>query len=83
MADLNPNYTLLKEQDCNVKFEVQGEIIVGHNSMIEPNTSVLSGLIRTNGKIRIDNVEHQMHFVYLDKSLLYKKVFYVCDEDGT
>ena len=89
MADLNPYHILLKEQDfdCDTEFDVQGELMGGHRDIIEPSSSVLAAMIRSEKRVRIEDVESEvfsqiLYFIYSGKILLNSEVFSVCDEDG-
>jgi hypothetical protein len=89
MADLNPYHILLKEQDfdCDTEFDVQGELMGGHSDIIEPSSSVLAAMIRSEKRVRIEDVESEvfsqiLYFIYSGKILLNSEVFSVCDEDG-
>jgi hypothetical protein len=57
MADLNPYHILLKEQDfdCDTEFDVQGELMGGHSDIIEPSSSVLAAMIRSEKRVRIES----------------------------
>ena len=89
MGDLNPYHILLKEQDfdCNVEFDVQGELMGGHSDIIEPSSSVLAAMMHSDKIIIIEDVEPEvfsqiLYFIYSGKIILNSEVFCVCDEDG-